>query len=422
MSLVRRRGPWLAVLAVAAAAYYPRFVKDPSAMLLYPQAADCLRGNQAMLTCAPDFTYPPALALLMLPLAPMPLWLRNLVWYLITIAAIVGAFRLCELLARRLYPGPWTQRELLWLRVASVLLTSKFVLAVLENQAHDALPLLLMLGGLIALAASRPLAGGAALGCAAAIKATPLLFLPYLILKGRLWAAGAFALSFLALGFAPDALYTPAGAEHGYFLSWAQQIAAPALRSDVVGAFWSGFNLLNHSLRGVVARQISDHTDPALFRMVLITVWSVLVLVLGWLLLKSPRRQEMVAVDGALLLIGMLMLSPMTSRSHYIVLMLPYCLLAAAVIRDTRMRRIGLPMLVASFLLTTATSNDLVGSWITELAYRQGHLVIGALLLVVGMAAIIARRAADEEVAARASVPPRRRDQRLCQTSSDATT
>jgi hypothetical protein len=392
-------------------------------MLLYPQAADCLRGNQAMLACAPDFTYPPALALLMLPLAPMPLWLRNLVWYLITIAAIVGAFRLCELLARRLYPGPWTQRELLWLRVASVLLISKFVLAVLENQAHDALPLLLMLGGLVALAASRPLAGGAALGCAAALKATPLLFLPYLILKGRLWAAGAFTLAFLALGFAPDALYTPAGAEHGYFLTWAQQVAAPALRSDVVGAFWSGFNLLNHSLRGVVARHIDDHMDAALFKMVLITVWSVFALVLGWLLLKSPRRQELVAVDGALLLIGMLMLSPMTSRSHYIVLMLPYCLLAAALIRDTRMRRIGLPVLVASFVLTTATSNDLVGSRITEVAYRQGHLVIGALLLVVGMAAIIARRAADEEAAARASVPPRRRfDQRLCQTSSDATT
>ena len=108
-----------------------------------------------------------ALALLMLPLVPMPLWLRNLVWYLITIVAIVVAFRLCEMLARRLYPGPWTQRELLWLRGASVLLISKFILAVLENQAHDALPLVLMLGGLLALAASRPLAGGAALGCAA---------------------------------------------------------------------------------------------------------------------------------------------------------------------------------------------------------------------------------------------------------------
>jgi hypothetical protein len=434
IELIRRWGPWFAVLAAGAAAYYPRFIKFPNGMTLYPQAAECMRMQEILLTCVYDFTYPPAFGFLMMPFVPMPLGLRNFIWYAITLAAMIVSFWLCDNLIRRLYPGPWERKELIWLRAASLLLIAKFMLAVLENQAYDALPLALVLGGIFWLATERPLAAAASLAVAAAIKATPLLFLPYLLLKRRFLAAACFVAVFLVVSILPDLFFTPQGAEHGYLISWIRTIASPALRNvegDAPNHFWAGLNLLNHSLRGVVARLIGEYAHPQLFKIALYGTWLVFVAVLGILLAKSPtksltkspQRDEFVAVDGALLFIGMLMLSPMTSRSHYIFLLLPYYVLVAAVIRDASMRRLGIPVLVASFVLVTGTSNDVVGSRVTEWAYGTGHLVIGALLLMVGVAAIVLRWPMTEDLRAIPAIKGRHPDsQRVRQTSSDATT
>jgi hypothetical protein len=418
LELFRRWGPWLALVA-AAIAYYPRFIKFPNGMTLYPQAAECMRMGEIMMNCAKEFTYPPAFAFFMTPFLPMSIELRNLVWYAITLAAIVMSCWLCESLARRLYPGPWTQKELVWLRVASLLLSAKFILAVLENQAYDALPLVLILGGILWLATGRPLAGAASLGVAAAIKATPLIFLPYLLLKRRFLAAACFLVVLVVVSILPDLFQAPKGAGHGYLVTWIREIASPSLRDfeqDAPNHFWSGRNFLNHSLRGFVARLMDEYANPGLFKAVLYLTWLGFAAMLGLLLLKSPRRDEFVAVDGALLLIATLMLSPMTSRSHYVVVLLPYYVLVAAVIRDASMRRLGGLALAASFVLLTATSNDVVGRHVTEWAYQTGHLVIGALLLMAGVAAIVLRRPLTDDLR---DVQP---GQRVRQTSSDATT
>jgi hypothetical protein len=429
LELVRRWGPWLA-LVVAAVAYYPRFIKRPNGMTLYPQAAECLRMQEILLTCAHDFTYPPVFGFLMMPFVPMPLGLRNLVWYAITLGAMIVSFWLCDNLVRRLYPGPWERKELIWLRVASLLLIAKFMLAVLENQAYDVLPLVLVLGGIFWLATERPLAGAAWLAVAAAIKATPLLFLPYLLLKRRFLAAACFVAVFLVVSILPDLFFTPQGAEHGYLVTWIRQIAGPALRNaegDAPNHFWAGLNLLNHSLRGGVARLLDEYANPAPFKGILYSTWLAFIAVLGILLAKSPTkppgRDEFVVVDGALLFIGTLMLSPMTSRSHYVFLLLPYYVLVAAVIRDASMRRLGIPLLIASFVLVTGTSNDVVGSRVTEWAYGTGHLVIGALLLMVGVAAIVSRPPMTEGLRSGQAIPAEQpAGQRVRQTSSDATT
>jgi len=48
-------------------------------METYPQAS-CLWHGQMLQVCDQGFTYPPFFALVMLPFAPMPLWLRDFVW------------------------------------------------------------------------------------------------------------------------------------------------------------------------------------------------------------------------------------------------------------------------------------------------------------------------------------------------------
>jgi hypothetical protein len=389
-----RYGPWLLVL-VAAAAYYPRFIKLPTGMELYPQAASCLLRGEMLQSCDIGFSYPPIFAFLMLPFEPMPLWLRSLVWYLVTIGATIGSFKLSEMIARRAIAIPLTVIELGWLRFLVLLLTLKLVLAVFENQAYDSLVLVVLLCGLAALVTGREVWGGAGLALAAALKATPLIFLPYLLWKRHFVAAAAFTLVFLGASFLPDLFFTPAGAAHGYFVSWLRDVAGASfgvVPHGVPYAFWAGPNIMNHSLHGLVSLNIDETTQHALNHAVLYAIDAAFVIVVGALIMLTPRRPESIAIDGSLLLISMLMLSPMTSRSHYVALILPYTALITLGFRDGRTLTLGRAVLAASFILVTLSGNDVVGESVTEWAYRHSSIVLGTLVLLIYFAALVIGR------------------------------
>lgn len=389
---MRLHAVWIGLI-IAAAAYYPRFASSGD-VELYPLAAQCLLASLPFQTCAMPFTYPPAFAFVMIPFAPLPPGLRTLLWYVVTVGGSVLVYACCERLARRLFPGPWTARQLAWLRAASLVLSLKFILAVLENQAYDTFALAFVAAGLLGLAHRQEHWGGALLGVAAAIKATPLIFLPYLLMKRRFVAAAWFTGALVALSLLPDLLFTPQGTPHGYIVTWLRDVAGVAVRNDASAApvpFWAGANPFNHSLRGALARLMDEQANPAEFKIALYATWLGFAAILGILLLKSPRRDAFVAVDGALLLIGTLMLSPMTSRSHYVVLIVPYVILVAAYIRDAATRPLGGPMLAASFILLTATSNDLVGDRVGDWAYHYSLMPLGAMVLIIYLAFIIWR-------------------------------
>ena len=386
---IRSHAPWLLVIA-AAAAYYPRFVKLPAGMETYPQAASCLWHGQMLQTCDQGFTYPPFFALVMLPFAPMPLWLCDLVWYAVTLAATIGAFKLSECIVAKSLAAPLERTELFWLRFLTLLLSAKLVLAVFENQAYDALVLVAVLFGLWALSQDRPLAAGAALALAAALKATPLIFLPYLLWKRYFATAAAFVLVYALASLLPDLLFAPAGGP-GYFSTWLREVAGPSLGLDPSSApfaFWNGANILNHSLRGAVALNVDEARHRDLFDAALAFADGYLIVVVGTLLAVSPRRRQSIALDGSLLLIAMLMLSPMTSRSHYVALLLPYMTLLAHNWRDQHTAGLGRAVLLISFALVTLAGNDAVGEAFTVWAYRHSAMVLGTLVLMTYFAAL----------------------------------
>jgi hypothetical protein len=387
-----RYGFWIAV-AIASIAYYRRFISSSDVgMALYPQAAQCLLDNQILQKCALPFTYPPAFAFVMIPLVPAPLWLRDLIWYLITIAASIGAYRLSERLAARLFVHSFAQNELLWARMISVVLSIKFVLAVFENQAYDAFSFIFILIGLAALADGRKAGAGAALGFAAAIKATPLIFLPYLLFKREYAAAAAFVAVLLLASYAPDIVFTPAGADHGYFHTWLRQVAGAAFGVDPGAAkltFWAGANALNHSLRGAVSLQIDEMRHPTLHKAAVYGLDLAFVALAFALIGLRKAKQNMIAIDGSILVIGTLLLSPMTSRSHYIVLVLPYTVLTMVMLRDQVCGRLGAAVLGISFFFLTLTSNDVIGKTVSDYAYFHSFLVIGVLTLLIYISVIV---------------------------------
>ena len=219
-------------------------------------------------------------------------------------------------------------------------------------------------------------------------------------------AAAAFAAIYAAASLLPDLFFAPAGAAdgaaHGYFLAWLNEVPGPSLGIDPGGvkfAFWGGANILNHSLRGAVALNIDEAGHRALFDTALAVVDGTFIMIVGTLIVLLPRRPESIAIDGALLLIAMLMLSPMTSRSHYVALLLPYMTLVGLNFRDEYAAKLGRTVLAVSFVLVTLAGNDAVGQAFTVWAYRHSVMVLGALALLIYFAALVVGRYRQQQFA-----------------------
>jgi alpha-1,2-mannosyltransferase len=389
---VKHHRGWV-ILIVVAAAYYPWFGRGSDTAPFYAAAGRCILRGEPLLVCLPAFPYQPALAVFVVPLSFLPVVLERVLWYLICVGSLVVTVRIAETIAERLYPGATRGANLFWLRAIVLVTCAKHIIDVLSYASHDPLALALITFATWALFIGREAVGGAWLAVAAAIRASPLIFLPYLVLKRRFLACLAFVATFLAVSFLPDMIGALHGTHTGYLADWVRQIVSPAIVPGtstklVFWDIWNGQNLFNQSLRGLVNRFAPGPVFALSPTVILIAVDGLFTLVLAALLITSPRRREYVAIDSAVLLIATLVLSPMTSRYHYIFVLPPVIFVTAATIADPRMRKLGTCVLALSFLLRAGTSNDLAGQTITDIAYAYGFMPIGAIVLYIAFAAM----------------------------------
>jgi hypothetical protein len=391
-----RLAPWSdwIVLIITAAALYPMFGRSSDMAPFYSTAARCILRGEALLNCLPPYPYQPALAIFFIPIAFLPAVLQRLIWYVIFVGCLVLAVRLTEAIAERLYPGSTRGQNLFWLRTIMLITCGKHFLDVVTYASHDPLSLALIMFATWALFNGREALGGLWLAVAAAIRASPLIYLPYLVLKRRLLACVVFIVAFLAVSLIPDVIGALRGGHTGYFTDWLRQVVGPALAPGtssnlVFWDIWNGANLYNQSLRGLINRFATGPVFGLTPTMILIVVDGIFAAIVGVLLLRSPRRRQYVGIDTAVLLIATLALSPMTSRYHYIFVLPAVILATAATIADPRIRTLGIFVLAASFLLRAGTSNDLVGGRITDFAYAYGFMPLGAIALYIIFGAIL---------------------------------
>jgi Glycosyltransferase family 87 len=367
---------------------------------LYVEAARCLIEGKQLQICNPFYTYPPIVALATIPLMLLPSVLQNVIWYLATLSGLAGCFVLSAQLAQRLVSARWSPRDLAWLNAISIILSAKFVFDVTSSQNYDPLVVLLVLTGLLGLANNRTKRSqewaGASLGCAAALKATPLLFLPYLVFKRHYRAAAVMAVAVIAISALPDLLLA-AGRKAGdpiYLLAWLRQVAQPGVTgtlSDAPHTFWWAIDPNNNSLRGLVGMFLPDNA-PA-FKATLYAIYAVYLTIVFLLLHRSGNGRSTPAVDGSLLLMSMLMLSPMTSPSHYVAFILAHFTMVAAWLKgDALLRNVAGGFLIVSFLLINASSRDIVGKAMTAWATDHRLLVIDVLLFLLPFAYVLYRR------------------------------
>ncbi|MEZ5987736.1 MAG: glycosyltransferase family 87 protein [Planctomycetota bacterium] len=361
-----------AALAVVAVLVVQAYRKDTSELPVYTLAGDRMAQGQEIYR--PDepkpFTYPPFFALPFVPFRWLPEAVHRGVFVVVNVAALALVFRL---LWRLLAPivGARDRRAQVAYWVLVLLLSSRHLTSVLENQSHDLLVLLPLLAGVVAWARGRCVGTGAGVGLAVAAKATPLVFVPVLAWQRHYKAAAVAVAALVVATLLPDWL-CPRADGGSWVGAWADTFLeglTPGEAATAEGA-WSSWNKLNQSLSGTLYR-LSFFEGPAREHYWDVRVWAPsvglykvvlyglqLALIGATAFLCLPRfladvgpgeRGFRVLGQAGLLVCCMVLLSPMSSKSHFCVLLLPIAFAGA----DFVFRRRD-PALLVLFLVLLA--------------------------------------------------------------------
>jgi alpha-1,2-mannosyltransferase len=165
------------------------------------------------------FTYPPFAALLFWPFAQISVRLGQLAWLVINLLALVA---MTAVSIRAVRPD-WPRRRI-WgvalIALFPVLRLSPDILTLDYGQVNFVIAVLVLvdLTGVVRLG-SRTLPRGVLVGIAAAVKLTPLIFIPFLVLTRQFRAAATALGSFLLCSAAAFAI-----APHSSSFYWSQKI------------------------------------------------------------------------------------------------------------------------------------------------------------------------------------------------------
>ena len=403
----------LAVLILAAGLYFAgKSGGDPLAYgndfnVFYHAAREVLAGRdpyQSSLTDWTPYLYPPLLATVLAPLALLPLPVAAYVWFLInavsTIAAALMPARLGgndeqlsestnEVKAASCEGGPVTPL----VAALSLLIVARFVLDNFSLGQVNPLVAALAAAHVYMYTKDKKIASALVLSIAVSIKLTPLVLIAYHVARRR-WkfAAAALAtcvaltaLSFVPLGSrAPEAFHLFVNRtiknEQGYDLADAG----------------------NQSLRGALARLTQDSTgtlDQAagdLSRRPFDTLTLMISFLLFAVAMIAASRARTELLAAAPFVCCVVLLSPLSWKAHFVMLILPVACLVAEALRARGGRRaILIAVLAVIFVLFNLTSPRVIGLQSAEWADAHSLVFIGALL-IFGASVYAARFAAKK--------------------------
>ena len=290
-------------------------------------------------------------------------------------------------------------------------LAERFFVSPLENRQFDMVIAALLFAGCYQLWRGHDLTGAAWLGASAAMKDTPLLFAPYLLWRGKLKAACLLIVVAVFLNLLPDLLW-PQTRGHLYLADWYAYCLRQVGRSTP--GQWFSDVLLNQSLAGLFNRFIRfgvpmsseqlrvEMVSPpeggsVILRVLVFGSGFLLSAITAWRFRQPwtpaatqdataagpiPWERLQTGVESAAVVCLMLLLSPMSSKAHYVVLLLPSLILARLFVEQ---RPPWMSVLLVALLITgPLTAKGLIGKDAGDLTLAWGMPTCFVLLSLVG--------------------------------------
>jgi hypothetical protein len=361
---------------------------------LYDQAATTMWNGSS-----PDgvaaMAYPPLLVASYLPFIDLTEYVQRI--------AVLGAmacflvFIFSTLQTMVVGKHSFKQNALFWILVGAIV--GRYVVSPIENYSHDLLIGFFVVLAIRCWATQKEGAGGVAMGIAAACKATPLLFLPFLLLQRR-WKSGAVMAVVTVVAFlVPDILFPRADSSWaGYWFSVVTNSLHVTDGKNAV-QHWSTWNQLNQSLSGTIERLFSfpEHPDKDAVDVRITTLTSGTIsiitlfaraMILGAVCIAflQPSKAPVVFrrfCEGALLVSAMLLLSPMSSKAHFFLLLLPAVVMVRTYIWEKRDWVLTI-IFISMFVYGTLTVKDLIGTDAGHAVLATGSVTWCTLLAMLG--------------------------------------
>jgi hypothetical protein len=379
---------------------------------VYLVAARHLSAGEDLFDLKDGYLYPPFMALVAVPFTALPHATGRLVWYLVNVACIIVLVRAAWRLSGggAIPSASRTDRREGVIFAIGLAVGGYYLFDALSHQQTDALIACCVLTGALALSREQVMRGAVLLGLAAGAKCTALLWAPFLVWKGRGRAAGILVAVAVGVNLLPNLVSTPPGGG-AWLAEWGRRCLAPLGRADACPGTWGSDILYNQSLAGAVNRwsrtelvetpnDLAYAARPAPppvtpLKLALYGVeFALLAGVAGLTRLKrtdglSATTPTVSAWEASLVCLLMLLLSPMSSKPHFILVLLPgFCLARRAVLDWVWTAAVPLAVAV---LLGLASNKDLVGARAYTLLLWGGSVTVATAALTAGCAAALWR-------------------------------
>lgn len=413
---MRRPRLWLLLALLAATVlggwYFGVRAKDDDRELpVYVTGAERLREGAEIYrrgTDAKPFTYPPFSAVPFVPMTWLPPSWQPPVWFAVNFAILVLIVRWLHRFAGRELPGSGPPR-LVWFWVVTLAVGAHHVLSVFTNQSHD----LLILGTVALTAAAwsrRGAVAGVWAGVGAAMKATPLLFVGLFGLRGRFGALALMLVTVVGLSLLPDWL-CPRSDGRSWVVVWYEvnlRVLEVGGTASAAGA-WNAHSNLNQSLSGTMTRLLTDPVIPGKFvdegaavlhlsagacKVATAAAQLCVLALIVWGVRAAARAERAVADPAAVrrtnglgevavLALGMVLLSPQSSKSHFCVWLLASAFVADRALRGRRDAWLWVSLAVA-FAFGALTSKGLLGTQLGGRLNAWGNVTWCTMALLLG--------------------------------------
>jgi hypothetical protein len=373
---------------------------------VYLSAAAHLWRGEDMYRAGENYLYPPFMASAALPFLALPAPLPRVLWFGVNVACLIALLRW----SWRVAGGEQlegSERIRTCERLAAVLgclCGISYLENCLAHQQTDIVIAAMLAGGCLLLLRGRSLSAATAFGIAAACKCTALLWVPYLIWRGRTGAAVWLLLVALGLNLLPD-LIRPAPQGWCWLQEYASRFLTPLTASDHYVGTWGSDAVYNQSLTGLGQRWCTtewtwqptdctiDPRSPLLSpRTLRVLVYGVELSLLAAILWMSGRPFQNLrhedgggmrqALESGMVLLLMVLLSPMSSKAHFGTLVLPGFCLARVALRSRSKLLKG--MLATSVVLSLVCNKDPLGERLYTLSLWYGVVTWQALILLAG--------------------------------------
>lgn len=373
---------------------------------LYVRAADQLVHGENVYEAKLGFAYPPVRALMMVPFLALPAWGQQVGWWMCNVICLVLMCQWMWKLAGGLKLEPVTKltaNHFIWL--AGILTGIFYVFNGLSNQATDVVECLFMIGGCLAMSSRRVLLAATLFGIAAGLKATPLLWCAWLIWQ-RQWIATAWLVAVaIGINLVPDAI-SQCPTSSTWLGGWVQTYLVQFQNANYTPGNWGSHVYYNQSLAGMMNRMfLSDWTwsdgtmhvinlapavSPMVYKLGLLAVEAVLlgVCALGFWRRSSfksdataPRFSYEPGLEYSMVMMLMVLLSPMSSKSHFCILILPGMMLAR-VAWEQRSKVLGTLFIAANVIGFIALT--WWGEYVARVSLFYGAVTIKTMLLLAG--------------------------------------